>query len=169
MFDELQASSDPGACSRYFTQNLLEQASKRRGRAAVLSCEEQVLEDPSPDEEMTVSGIEVDGGEGTADVASEGGTFDGQKIRYRLVEQDGAWKVDEMLEFIVFDRDKLILEMGRSWYRDARTRAELDAVSCSIDRLLEADDAALQEVFLGRTMQPLLELVQACEPRSAAV
>lgn len=169
MIEASARSTYPAACTRYYTQNMLEQGTKLKGAAAVSACETQISEEPSPSEVVGVSKVEVDGEEGSAEVSYGAGSFGESTVSYDLAYRDNAWKLDEMTAFPVFDRGAVLLESGRAMYRRARTPAELDAAACALERLEELDDASLQDLLLNPSPQPLLEIGKACEPRSASV
>lgn len=168
MIEASARTTGPAACTLYYTQDLLEQSTKLRGEAAVSACEEDLRDEPSPSDAVVVSQLEVDGEEGSADVAYRGGPFDGQTVRYALAHRDGAWKLDQMVAFPVFDRKAMLRESARAAYDRSHTPAELDATACGVERLRELSDAALQELLLSRSPQPLLDIAKACEPSSAS-
>lgn len=169
MIEASALATGPAACALYYTQDLLEQSTKVQGEAALAACEADLRDEPTPADAVSVSKLEVDGEEGSADVAYRGGPFDGQTVRYALARGDGSWKLDEMLAFPVFDRESMLRQSARAAYDRSHTPAELDATACGLERLRELSDAALQELLLSRSPQPLLDIARACEPRSAAL
>ncbi len=161
-------SRDPVDCRRYNTLHSLEQAFKLQGDAALQACEQTKLEDRELPTGVEVTKIEVDGDRATARVASVGGPYEEQEPLVALSREDGTWKEDEIVEFVVFDREAFVLEFGREALGEAQTAAEADAYACVVGRMDQLGDAELEAVLLDFSPQPLLDLVQPCEPRSAS-
>jgi hypothetical protein len=162
-------STNPADCRRHSTMNSLERSFKVQGRAAVRACEESKLEPRDLPSAVEVTRIEIDGDEATAQVASVDGPYEEQEVVIALVEEEGSWKEDDVLEFAVFDREAFILEFGRDVMDGARTPAQVRASACVIDQLERFDDAELEALLLDPSPQPILDLARPCEPRSASV
>jgi len=162
-------STYPADCTRYLTLNMLEQTTKRQGRAAVRECEENTLEESSGPDAVWSSDIEVDGDRATARVAFEGGSYDGQAFDVALVEIDGQWKLHELVSFATFDREALVLGWGREGLERAASAEQADIVSCVIGELDKLSDADLQALVLDPSPEPGAALVRPCEPRSDSV
>ena len=159
-------STDPADCLRYATLNMLEQTAKVQGEAAVRVCEETKRQDWPLPSAVTVTRLEIDGGSASAQVAYTGGLFSAQVPVISLVEEDGSWKEDEILEFAEFDRDAFVLEFGRELLRGARSAAEVDAFRCMVRELNARDREELEQLVLDPSPQPLLDLAMACEGSS---
>lgn len=162
-------STYPADCTRYATLNLLEQNTKMRGRAAVVACEEGALEGSSTPDAVWPRDIEVDGERATARVAIEGGPSGGQTVDMALVEVDGQWKVHELLSFAIFDREQMVLETGRKMLEKVSSAEEADVVTCIIGELEKLSDADLEALALDPSLEPVLDLLRPCEPRSESV
>ena len=97
-------SSDPSKCSEVQTQSFNETETGTTGKKSLEACEEA-----APDEEgalaesVTVSSIEIEGEEGAAAVAVEGGSLGGQTIAAGLQKEGEDWKVDSFFAFIKYD------------------------------------------------------------------
>lgn len=164
---ESATSHFPADCLRLHTLRLLEQTTKQRGRAAVRSCEEDALYGEGPTAKaVTITAVDVDGDRATANVAAAGADFDGQVLKYALVE-DERWKIDQIVEFVQLDREQLILEIGRSAFEQAQRPSDADSASCIVSGLEGLDDDALEDLILDPSPDPLLEFWQRCLPRSA--
>lgn len=164
---EASKSRDPDDCRRLLTDRYLEQAFKEPPEAAMGTCEERAPEEQegAPDA-VAVTRIEVDGESAVANVTNEGGSFDGQTYTLGLVEEDGAWMIDEVFGYVDLDREKVLLEIGRDVFEGARTGEEARRAQCTLERLEQLDRAELEELLLGRSWKPLWELVSICELRS---
>lgn len=123
-------------------------------------------EDDDPPDAIVITGIEVDGDSAVANVTEEGGDFDGQTYKLGLVEEDGAWMLDEVVGFVDLDREALLLEIGRQIYEGARTGEEARRAQCALERLETLDATELEEQLLGRSWEALWDLVMTCELRS---
>lgn len=161
-------STDPADCRRYATINMLEQSTKVQGEAAVRACEEAKLEAHELPTVVEVTRIEIDGDEATAQVATVDGAYSEQEPKIALVEEDGSWKEDEVLEFAGFDREAFLLEFGREIMSRARTAAHAQANACALRQFERLGDSELEAVLLDPSQEAINDLVRACEPRSAS-
>lgn len=156
-------SDDPAGCTEFLTLHYLEQTTKLDGEAAVESCEEEAMdpgvENPS---EVVVSQVEVDGDSATATVSLTGSSFDGQTVRWELVERDGRWKIHELLGFVDLDAEKLVTEMGRELLRKASSPQEAESMSCIVGLLGEMSAPALERLMLDDSLEPMLALGERC-------
>ncbi len=162
-------STNPADCRRHSTLHMLERSYKVQGQAAVRACEETKLEARDLPSAVEVTRIEIDGTDASAQVASVDGAYDEQEVVIALVEENGTWKEDDILEFAVFDREAFILEFGREVMEGAVTPAQVQASTCVIDQLERYDDAELEALLLDPSPQPIIDLVRPCEPRSDSV
>jgi hypothetical protein len=154
-------SADPADCKELATQAFLEQTEFSQGPEAVKSCEEGA-EDTSDDaDSVEVSKVEVDGSEATANVAFTGGNFDGQALSVALVEEDGDWKMDEVTAFAKLDQEKLAssFEEGLQSGDDA---LEPQLANCFAEVLRELDKSQVEEVVIGGSQQPIVEIIEGC-------
>ena len=161
-------STDPADCRRYSTLNMLEQAAKVQGEAAVRLCEESKLEDWPLPTAVNVTRIQVEGDSASAQVAYVGGLFSEQVPVVALVEEDGRWKEVDVVEFAEFDPDAFVLEFGRELLRGAGSRAEADVLGCMIRALDGSTQEQLEALVIDPSPQPLLDLALSCESRSAS-
>lgn len=160
--------ADPAGCRRYATQKLLEQTYKEQGERVFRRCEEDVDEDmPTA---VTVTRIEVDGNEATAQVAYDGDRdYVGLVMILALVKRDGRWLEDEVTEFVEFDADAVVMNWGRQMLRRAPSGVEARASACVIERLDDLDDEQFEALLLNPSYQPVMELARPCEPHSDGV
>lgn len=163
-------SDDPEDCTRLLTSHYLEQSTKLKGEAAVTACEEQAV-DPNVEipRKVTVSEVEADSGSATATVAFMGSSFNGQTVRFALVERDGQWKFHEVLGFIDLDAKKLVTEMGREFLLRNESRQEAESTSCFISLLNEMSDQDLEALVLDDSLDRILALANRCYARTDAL
>jgi hypothetical protein len=97
-------SSDPSKCSEAQTQSFNETETGTTGKESLEACEEAAPgEEGALAESVTVSSIEIEGEEGAAAVAVEGGSLGGQTIAAGLQKEGEDWKVDSFFAFIKYD------------------------------------------------------------------
>ena len=97
-------SSDPSKCSEVQTQSFNETETGTTGKESLEACEEAAPgEEGALAESVTVSSIEIEGEEGAAAVAVEGGSLGGQTIAAGLQKEGEDWKVDSFFAFIKYD------------------------------------------------------------------
>ena len=154
-------STDPSVCTELQTLAFVEQTQGEEGKVAVKSCEEETREGTDNPDSVKVTKVEVDGSNATADAAFVGGSFDGQTLGIALVEEDGDWKLDEATGFVKFDKAKLIAAFSSSLEEEEGIEPEL--ASCLLEGFEEAEQGELEELILGGSSQPIVELAEACE------
>jgi hypothetical protein len=81
--------------------------------------------------------------------------------------EDGRWKLDRIVGFVEFDREKMVLELGRAILRAAAgSNSDVRAASCFVAELEDLGDATIESLVLDRPPDLVLELSQPCLPRS---
>jgi len=159
-------STDPADCKKLNTQQFIEQTTQGSGDAAVKQCEADAKEEKGA-ESVSVSAVEVDGSDATAEVAMSGGNLDGQALEVALIKDGDGWKLNEVVKFTEFDRAKLVdvLEAGLS-----EPSAEVDPkfASCMVEGFRQGSQAEVEELLFGDSPQALEELFEACASRPSA-
>jgi hypothetical protein len=155
-------STDPADCKELATLAFVEQTEFEQGPAAFESCEESAGETENDPDSVEVTEVEVDGSNAGADVAFEGGSFDGQVLSVALVEDGGTWKMDEITGFVEFDQDHLAQTFEREITSggDALPAA---VASCLGDELRALSPREFEDLILNGDAQPLIELVEDCQ------
>lgn len=153
-------STDPASCAEYSTLLFMEQTTGSEGKAAEKACEESVEEGGNP-ESVSVSKVEVDGEEATADAAFEGGNFGGQTLSVALIEEDGEWKLNEFTGFANFDAAQLTESLVEQL--EEQEGVEPKTISCISEGLEELDEAEFEEMVIENNSQPFVELAEGCE------
>jgi ABC-type glycerol-3-phosphate transport system substrate-binding protein len=154
-------STDPSVCTELQTLAFVEQTQGEEGKVAVKSCEKETSDGSNNPDSVAVTKVEVDGSNATADAAFVGGSFDGQTLGIALVEEDGDWKLDEATGFAKFDKAKLLAAFKSSLEEEEGIEPEL--ASCLFEAFEEAEQAEVEELILGGSSQPIVELAEACE------
>ena len=152
-------STDPADCEVYSTQAFLEQTEIESGAAAVKSCEESAEEGAGDPDSVSVDAVVIEGSGATAEVAFEGGTFDGQTLEVSLVEEEGDWKLDRVESFVGFDRDAFTAS-----FEENIGGAGLgpDEEACLQDAIEAAEDEQLEELVISGSEDTLVELFGEC-------
>jgi hypothetical protein len=152
-------SNDPADCEALLTVNFLEQVEGSEGQEAIEECEEDAEDEEGNPDSVDITEVEVDGSSANANVAFNGGGFDGQTLNIALVEEDGKWKLDEIQEFVTFDRGKIDAS-----FEEALEGAEGVDTECILEGLGEYSDAELEEAILEGEVEGLIEVsVEECQ------
>ena len=140
------SEADASACTEFQTQNFVEQTSGGTGEEAVERCRESQQEEPLADS-VDVSDIEIDGDSASAVAALSGGFIDGQSLELGLANEGGQWKLDELVGFAEFDREKYVDTIVQGIGEETGGAQEIQ--TCVRQRIEEVSDEQLQETFLG--------------------
>ena len=156
-------SDDPATCRQIYTPGFLERmAGGVEGEAALLVCEQVVARgNQLHSRDVDLSEINLTGGKATADVAFTGGTFDGQTITFALVREQGRWRIDRMVGFVEFDRDRLLEGIKRQ-IGQAGTARDGQLQACMLERFEELDDQELQDLALYADPRGLYGIAEEC-------
>ena len=109
-------------------------------------CRESQQEEPLADS-ADVSDIEIDGDSASAVAALSGGFIDGQSLELGLAKEDGQWKLDELVGFADFDREKYVDTIIEGIGEETGGAQEIQ--TCVRQRIEEVSDEQLQATFLG--------------------
>lgn len=156
-------STDPADCTTFATRKFLEQTEGEDGAAAQDSCEEDAEDEAANDtESVDVTNVDIDGSSATADAAVTGGSFDGQEFTIALVEDGGDWKLDEITDFLAFDKEKLIAGFEDS-LEAPESELERPQIECVVATLSSTPSAELEEVILtGQTTSIFGTIISGC-------
>ena len=111
-------ANDPADCKALNTVAFNEQTAGGSGPEAVKACEDEAEDDVGDPEEVEVSEVEVDGSDATAVATFVGGSFDGQEVEVALIEEDGDWKMDQLVRFVDFDAAAIVSGLRESLEED---------------------------------------------------
>lgn len=154
-------TADPANCTELQTQAFDEQNAQTEGAEAVEACEAEAEKGEGTAESVDVSNLGVDGESATAEVAFTGGGLDGQAVEVSLVEEGGAWKLDEILGFTEYDAGKF----AAAFEAAAENEPELspDIASCVAEAFAQASQEEAEELAFSGREGPLAELVRDCQ------
>lgn len=155
-------STDPSKCTELMTAAFVDQNSDRSGAAALKECEAEAGDTEDDPDEVTVSAIEVDGADASANVAFLGGGLNGQTVSVDLVEEDGGWKLDRMTSFVVLDNEALARTL-EARFQSRSSEISPAQLACLGDAFRNASKAEIEELLLSGSSQALVEFVQVCE------
>jgi hypothetical protein len=157
-------SESPADCERLHTEDFLERMSAGfEGDAALRLCEEVIEEDLGEDpREVTVADVQVEGDEATANASFAGSSLDGQTVTIALVREEGGWKIDRMVEFAEFDRDRLLDGLKQEVRELDSSALEAELGTCMAERLGALDDSELQDLALYNDPDGIRGIVEVC-------
>jgi hypothetical protein len=153
--------TDPAKCTELMTTTFINQSSDLRGDSALEECEEEAGDTSDDPDSVTVSEIEVDGADANAEVAFVGGVYDGQTVAVALVEEDEAWKLNEITGFADLDVNALARSVEEQFEKGGEIPPA--QISCIGDGIRDAPQGEIEELFFGGSSQPLVEFAEACE------
>jgi hypothetical protein len=159
-------STNPADCKKLNTQQFMEQTTQESGSAAVKSCEEEAKEEEGA-KSVSVSAVEVDGSDATAEAALSGGNLDGQTLELALVKDGGQWKLNEVVEFTKFDQGKLVEGLEAS-LSEASSEVDPKFASCVIDAFKQGSQSEVEELLFGNSPKALEEVFEACSSSPSA-
>lgn len=153
-------STDPADCEALSTLAFMEQSTSSTGKDAVKACEEDAEDTSNDAEDVTVSEVEVDGSDATANVALVGGSLDGQTVTVALVEEDGDWKMDRITGFTKFDKESLVNGFEENF---EESEVEAPLAGCIVELLDESSNEELEELIVSGGEEGFVELAEECE------
>jgi hypothetical protein len=158
-------TTDPADCKKLQTQQFMEQISRESGQAAVESCEADA-EDDEGVSDATVSTVEVDGSNATAETALEGGGLDGQTIEVALLKDGDQWKMNEVVKFTDFDHAHLVQGLEEELADTDESEAKF--ASCFVEAFKRASEDEVEELIFGKSPQALEEVFEGCSSNPSA-
>jgi hypothetical protein len=154
-------TADPANCTEVETQAFVEQSSVEKGAKALKECEAEAKDASNNAKTVKVTKVKIDGDEATADAAITGGGFDGQVISIALVEEDGAWKLDQLTGFAKLDTARLA-ELFKEKLEETPELTP-EQTSCIVAGLKGASKEQAEELIFSGSSQPLVEFAEGCE------
>jgi hypothetical protein len=155
-------STDPAKCTDLMTATFRNQNSGLNGKAALKECKEEAEDTSDDPDSVTVSAVEVDGSDATAEVAFVGGGFDGQTLAVALVEEDDSWKLDEITGFAKLDSDVLAQTLEGK-FEEGPGEIPQAQITCVGDGIRKAPQSEIEELLLEGTQTKFVEFAEACE------
>lgn len=153
-------STDPADCAKTETQQFMEQVSQESGKAAVKQCEKEAEEEEGS-ESVVVSNVEIDGSSATAEAALTGGGLDGQSVEVELVNEDGQWKMNEVVKFAKLDKSKLVESFKKEFSKPSSELSPKFA-DCFIEAFEKGSQADIEELLIGGSSKALEEVAKGC-------
>ncbi len=159
-------STDPADCKKLNTQQFMEQTTQESGSAALKSCEVEAKEEKGA-KSVSVSAVEVDGSDATAEVALSGGSLDGQTLELALVKGGDQWQLNEVVKFTKFNQTKLAESLEAS-LAEASSEVDPKFGSCVVEAFKEGSQAEVEELLFGSSPKALEEVLEACSSNPSA-
>jgi hypothetical protein len=152
--------TNPADCKELMTQGYLEQTFRTRGRSAVKSCEQNARAEESDNPPVEVSKVSIDGAKANADVGSDEG-LSGQTFTVALVEEDGAWKLDEIVRIAELDRGAFLRE-ERKGLESGEDQPDPEVADCIVKAFRQMPKPELEKILLGGSAQAEVEIYERC-------
>lgn len=159
-------TTNPADCKKLNTQQFMEQTTQESGSAAVKECEEEAKEEEGA-KSVSVSAVEVDGSDATAEAALHGGHLDGQTLEVALVKDGDQWKLNEVVKFTKFDQGKLVEGLETS-LSEASSEVDPKFAGCVIHAFKQGSQAEVEELVFGDSPKALEEVFEACSSSPSA-
>lgn len=159
-------TTNPADCKKLNTQEFMEQTTQEGGNAAVKECEEEAKKEEGA-KSVSVSAVEVDGSDATAEAALSGGNLDGQTLEVALVKDGDQWKLNEVVEFTKFDQGKLVEGLEAS-LSEASSEVDPKFASCIIEAFKQGSQPEVEELLFGNSPKALEEVLEACASNPSA-
>ncbi len=151
-------STNPYYCEQLRTDRYLEQVSGEEEPFADDICESQASEGRA--RSVAMRKIEIDGRRATALATYSGGSLDGSTVELGLTKEDGHWKLDRLVSFIHFDRERFRRAYGRSFLEfGSPTRA----ANCATGRERQLSDGAIERALLTGASKTFVAITVACD------
>ena len=157
VIEDSVGSNDPATCTEAATVEFLEQTELAQGEDAIASCEESTRDDSDDPDSVEVSAVRVEGGGATANVAFEGGSFDGQSLAVSLVDQDG-WKLNRIDDLVDFDAERF----GEQFAAAPPSELPEDKAQCIGEGFAATDPDELEAAILSGDPGQLAPFFAAC-------
>ena len=152
-------TSNPADCTKYQTQNFMEQSTSTEGPEAVKQCEAEAKE-KNEAKSVAVSSVEVEGSSASAEAAITGSSFDGQTLEIGLVKEGDQWKLDEVAGFAKLDKAKLVEALATQFESGGGTSEAL--ATCIEEDFEEASQPEIEKDLFGGSSKPIEELAEEC-------
>lgn len=152
-------TTDPSKCTKYQTEAFNEQDAHESSNP-LKSCEESAEASEEPAESVTVSNIEIDGETATAQAAVKGSSLNGQSVEIEMVKEEGAWKLNQFIEFVSYDGKGL----GESATKELEKEGEVSAslAKCVGEGFGELPQEEAEAVIFKGETEGLEELAEGC-------
>lgn len=153
-------STDPSKCSEVQTEAFNETESGKTGSAALKACEEEVEEESEPAESVSVSNISESGETATAEVEIEGGSLGGQSVELEMANEEGAWKLNEILGFTNYDAAGIASFLEEKLNEEEGVEPAL--AKCIAEGVEEMSQEEAEAFVFEKNQEGLEEIATAC-------
>ena len=145
----------------------MEQTSGGSGKEAERECEEEAKNGEDNPDAVNVSEVEVRRRKGDRRRRIQGrATSTARRSKSPWSKEDGDWKLDELTGFAKFDPTQLVAALAKRLEEEPEIEPQVAA--CIVEGLEEAPKEELENLVIENNTQPIVELVESCEGRSAA-
>lgn len=161
VIERMATTAHPSNCTELETQRFNEQNTQRQGKAATRACEEEVKAGRELATGAQVSHVEVSGEKATAQAGFEGGSLASQTLELALVQEDGAWKLDQVEGFATYD-GKALAEAFEKGFDERPEGLSRKQATCIAAKIAGSSKAEAEKLFFGGSSTPIIELAEGC-------
>jgi ABC-type glycerol-3-phosphate transport system substrate-binding protein len=154
-------STDPAVCDETQTIAFMEQTTGESGKAAEKECEKEAEAGTNQPDSVSVTKVEADGENATANAEFKGGNLGGQTLELTLVEEGGGWKLDELTGFAKFDPAPIVKQLDEQLQKNQEIDPETG--SCVVAGVKELPSSALEAMLLENNSEAIVEIAEGCE------
>jgi hypothetical protein len=154
-------TSDPSNCTKLETPRFVEQNADKQGKAAIKACEEEAKAGEEHAKEVKVTNVSVSGEKATAEAEFIGGPYDSQTFELGLVEEGGAWKLDQIKGFAGYD-GKALEETFLKRFEESPEGLTKQQYTCIAEGIGKASKAEAEAMFLSGSATKIAELAKGC-------
>ena len=158
--EESATTTDPSKCTKYQTEAFNEQDA-RESTNPLKSCEESAESNEEPAESVNVSNIEIDGETATAQAEIEGSSLNGQSVEIEMAKEEGAWKLNQFIEFSSYDGKGLGETLTKELEKEGEVSASL--AKCVGEGFAEISQQEAEAVIFAGEAEGLEELAKSCQ------
>ncbi|MGE5283030.1 MAG: hypothetical protein ACM3N0_12070 [Chloroflexota bacterium] len=150
--------ADPSYCETKLTPRYLEQITGAKPPFADEVCRGEI--EMSRAESVDTSEVAIDDTRATAVVAFGGGSFDGSRLAVGLVRENGDWKLNRILAFRHFDRNKFDHAYRRSFLE---LGSPTSSANCALRRARRLSNAEIERAALTDSRRAFDPIFVACD------
>ncbi len=156
--EAVATSTDPTYCSTRVTSRYLEQTTGAKPPFADEICKSEA--DTTRVDSVDTSDVTVTRDQATAVAEYTGGSFDGSRLVVQLVKDGGDWKLDRIVAFRRFDRNKFNRAYRRSFLEFG---SPASSANCALAKALRFSNAEIEQAALRNISRVFVPIFVACD------
>ena len=162
MIQKSATSTNPADCTKYATQQFLDQTQLTSGSDAVQQCQKDATDTTDKPSSVDVSNVNVSGSTATANVTFHGGSFDGSTLSVSLIKSGDQWKLDKITGIPTFNFQGLVSALQTKLSSDSSIPAPV--TSCIVQKFSQVGADQVKSIILSGNGDQLTVLFSTCAP-----